>query len=184
MTVDPRPATGVLQPSTAGQILRDRARVLAHAPAPALDTLLEVLEFKLGSEHYAVLTEHVGEVYPLKDLTPLPGTPSFIRGIVNLRGRIPPVLDLKRLLNLPEVALTASHCIIVVRGPDLEFGLLADVIVGVRTVPLESLQASLPTLTGVHEAYLKGVTAERLAILNLSAIMADPRIVVDEEVEN
>lgn len=184
MTNDPAPAAASPPPSGAALILRDRARVLAHAPQQALDTLLEVLEFKLGTEHYAVQTEHVGEVYPLKDLTPLPGTPPFVRGIVNLRGRIVPVLDLKRLFDLAEVALTDLHCIIVARGPDLEFGLLADVIVGVRTVPLESLQASLPTLTGIHEAYLKGVTAERLVVLDLPGIMADPRIVIHQEADS
>ncbi len=184
MTDDATLEAAALQPSAAALILRDRARLLAHAPAPALDELLEVLEFGLGAEQYAVQTEHVGEVYPLKDLTPIPGTPPFVRGIVNLRGRILAVLDLKRLFDLPEVELTDSHCIIVVRGPDLEFGLLADVIVGVRTIPLESLQDSLPTLSGIHEAYLKGVTADRLVVLDLPRIMADPRIVIHEDVDN
>lgn len=184
MTNAPAPKASAVQPSAATLILRERARVLAHVPQQVSDTLLEVLEFALGPEHYAVQTEHVGEVYPLKDLTPIPGTPLFVRGIVNLRGRIVPVLDLKRLFDLAEAPLTDSHSIIVVRGPDLEFALLADVIVGVRTLPLASLQVSLPTLSGVHEAYLKGVTAERLVVLDLPGIMADPRIVIHQEVEN
>lgn len=168
----------------ATRILRDRARLLARAPEQVSDSLLEVLEFRLGAERYAVETPLVGEVYPLRDLTPLPCTPPFVRGIVNLRGHILPVLDLKRLFDLPEQELTDQHCIIVVRGGALEFGLLADVIVGVRSIPMESLQTSLPTLTGIRDEYLKGVTAERLLVLDLASIVADPKIVIHQEIDD
>ncbi|MCX7365751.1 MAG: chemotaxis protein CheW [Alphaproteobacteria bacterium] len=168
----------------ATRILRDRARLLARAPEQVSDSLLEVLEFRLGAERYAVETPLVGEVYPLRDLTPLPCTPPFVRGIVNLRGHILPVLDLKRLFDLPEQELTDQHCIIVVRGGALEFGLLADVIVGVRSIPMESLQTSLPTLTGIRDEYLKGVTADRLLVLDLASIVADPKIVIHQEIDD
>jgi purine-binding chemotaxis protein CheW len=125
----------------------------------------------------------VHEVVPLKDLTPLPCTPSFVLGIVNVRGRIMPVIDIKKFFDLPEPGLTDLHHIILVRGHDLEFGLLADVIVGVRTLPVDSVQPSLPTLTGIRADYLWGVTAERLVILDVDRILKDPRIVVHEEVE-
>ena len=68
---------------TATQILRDRARALARVPEQVSDSLIEVLEFRLGIERYAVETPLVGEVYPLRDLTPLPCTPrlSFSRSV-------------------------------------------------------------------------------------------------------
>ena len=169
---------------TAAQILRERARLLARAPEQSSDVLLEILEFRLGIERYAVETPLVGEVYPLRDLTPLPCTPPFVRGIVNLRGHILPVLDLKRLFALPEDDLGDQHSLIVVRGAGLEFGLLADVIVGVRFIPMESLQSSLPTLTGLRDEYLKGVTAERLLVLDLARIVADPKIVIHQEIDD
>ncbi|CAN5918424.1 N/A [soil metagenome] len=184
MTTASAPKANSPQLGVAAQILRDRARILARAPEQAADVTIDVLEFALGGERYAVETRDVGEVYPLKDLTPLPGTPSFIRGVVNLRGHILPVIDLKKLFDLPEQGLTDLHCIIVVRGNDLEFGLLADAVVGVRPIAVRSLQASLPTLTGVRHEYLKGVTAERLVVLDLPRILADPKIVVHEEVED
>ena len=80
--------------------------------------------------------------------------------------------------------MTDLHRIILVRGNDLELGLLADVIVGVRTIPVDSLQPSLPTLTGIRAEYLKGVTAERLVVLDLDRILTDPRIMVQEDVQN
>jgi len=172
--------------SDAREILRARARVLARPPKniPAAEASLEVLEFRLARECYALETRYVSEVYPLKDLTPLPCTPPFVPGIVNVRGRITPVIDIKKFFDLPDQGLTDLHRIILVRGNDLELGLLADVIVGVRIIPLDSLQPSLPTLTGIRDNYLKGVTAERLVVLDLERILADPQILVHEEVEN
>src|SRR6202521_3590555 len=169
----------------AAQILRARAQALARPPAhtPAAGTLLEVLEFRLAQERYAIETRYVREVYPLKDLTPLACTPPFVLGIVNVRGRIVPVFDLKNFFDLPEQGLTDLHRIILIEGSEMELGLLADVSVGVRSIPADSLQPSLSTFTGIRSEYLKGVTAERLVVLDVARILADPKIIVHEEVE-
>jgi purine-binding chemotaxis protein CheW len=167
------------------QVLRARALTLARAPADASsgrDTL-ELLEFKLANERYAVETRYVSEVYPLRDLTPLPGTPPFVRGVVNLRGRILPVFDLKKFFELPEQGLTDLHRIIVVRGHDLELGLLADVVVSVRTLAADALSPPLPTQSAIGAEYLKGISEERLVVLDLERILADPKIVVNDEVD-
>jgi purine-binding chemotaxis protein CheW len=168
------------------RILQARALVLARAPAAAADAgvTLEVVEFSVAGERYGVENRFVLEVAPLKDLTPLPCTPPFVRGIVNLRGRILPVLDLKKFFDLPEEGVVDLHSIILVRGDGVEFGLLADLVIGVRAVAAESLQTSLATLTGIRGSYLKGVTPDRLVVLDLAVIFADPRIVVHEEVES
>ena len=166
------------------RILRERAQTLARVPPPpAADTILELLEFGLASERYAIERRYVQEVHPLRELTPLPCTPPFILGIVNVRGRIVPVLDLKKFFELPERGLTDLHRTIIVRGHDLEIGLLADVIIGISGIPAESLQPSLPTLTGIRADYLKGVTDARLVVLAVDRILSDPRIIVHEEVD-
>jgi len=166
------------------RILRERARALARIPPPptAEDSTLELLEFRLASERYALETRHVHEVHPLRELTPLPCTPEFILGIVNVRGRILGVLDLKKFFQLPDPGLTDLHRIILLRGNGLEMGLLADVIVGVRRIPVDRLQPTLPTLTGIRAEYLKGVTDERLVVLDLDRLLSDPKIVLHEEV--
>jgi len=169
----------------AGQVLRARARTLARAPerdATQVDSL-ELLEFRLARESYALEIRHVAEVVALNDLTPLPCTPPFVRGIVNVRGRVLPVLDIKQFFDFPDQELTDLHRIILVHGNNLELGVLADLIVGVRSIRVESLQPSLPTLTGIRAEYLKGVTAERLVVLDLERLLADPKIIVNEEVE-
>jgi len=165
--------------------LRERARALARAPAEAGEAdRLELLEFRLASERYAIETRHVTEVHPLRDLTPLPGTPAFVRGIVNLRGRILPVLDLKKFFGLPEEGLTDLHRIVEVRGEDLSLGLLADMVVNVLTLARSSLQPSLPTLSGIGAEYLMGVSGQRVVVLALERILADPRIVVDDSADS
>jgi purine-binding chemotaxis protein CheW len=172
--------------ASTARILHERAVALARAPredSPPAGQL-EVLEFKLATERYALETRHVVEVHPLRHLTPLPGTPPFIRGIVNLRGRILPVFDLKKFFDLPEQGVTDLHRIIVVRGNDLEIGLLADVVSGVCKVPLESLVPPLPTLSAIAAQYLKGVNDGRLVVLDLDRILADPKIVVHDEVDS
>ncbi|MBI2296138.1 MAG: chemotaxis protein CheW [Betaproteobacteria bacterium] len=179
-------ATRIPATFDARQILRARAKALARQPerTAVAEASLELLEFRLARESYALETRYVREVYPLKNLTPLPCTPPFVLGIVNVRGRIVPVLDLKKFFDLPEQGLTDLHRIILVQGDDLELGLLADVIVGAWSVAAESLQPSLPTLTGIRTEYLKGVTSGRLVVLDVARILADPKIIVHEEVED
>ncbi|MES2187545.1 MAG: chemotaxis protein CheW [Pseudomonadota bacterium] len=164
------------------RVLRARAQALARrvADPPAAGDMLEVLEFRLATERYAIETRHVREVCALQQLTRLPCAPAFVLGIVNLRGRIVPVLDLKKLLRLPQQGLADLHRIVLVGGDELEFGVLADIGVAVRQVPAGSLQPPLPTLGSTGAAYLKGVTADRLMVLDMDHILTDPRILVDE----
>jgi purine-binding chemotaxis protein CheW len=161
--------------------LHERALALARvAAAPPESDTLELLAFRLASERYAIETRHVVEVHPLRDLTPLPGTPDFLRGIVNLRGRILPVFDLKKFFGLPEEGVTDLHRIIVVRGRDLELGLLADMVVNVISLSRSALQTGLPTLSGIGAEYIMGVSGQRVIALDLDRVLADPRIVVDD----
>src|SRR6476661_1276514 len=98
-------------------ILRARPVALAASrqrAAPAGPTL-DLLEFRLAHESYAVETRYVEAVVPLKDLTPLPCTPPFVLGIVNVRGRIVPVIDVRRFFDLPQHGLMDLHRIILVR---------------------------------------------------------------------
>ncbi len=168
----------------AQKILLERARHLARkANTEEIDiATIEVVEFRLAQERYAVETRHVVEVHPLKELTLVPCTPPFVVGIVNVRGHIVTVLDLKSFLNLPTQGLTDLHSVILVRLDDFEVGLLADVIAGVRLIPIDKLQPSLPTLSAATNDCLRGVTPDAVTILDLERMLADPRLIVHEEV--
>ncbi|MBX9811300.1 MAG: chemotaxis protein CheW [Burkholderiales bacterium] len=166
------------------RVLRERAQVLAREPAQAEadGEHIEVVEFRLAHERYGVESRYVREVYPLENLTPLPCTPVFVLGIVNVRGEILSVIDIKKFFGLPEKGLTDLNKIIVLRSENMLFGILADAVAGVRRVPLSGIQPSLPTLTGIRAEYLKGVTPERTVILDAEKLLTDEKIVVQEQV--
>jgi purine-binding chemotaxis protein CheW len=166
------------------EILKARARALAR-PARREEVkgeTVEVIEFRLAQERYAIEHAFVREVVSLKELMPLPCTPPFIAGIMNLRGQILPLIDIKKFFDLPEVGIVDLHLVIIVHAGDVEVGILADAISGVAAIPVDAIQPSLPTLTGIRAKYLKGVTSDHLVILDVSKILDDPKIVVDEEV--
>ena len=166
------------------RILRERALALAAEPGETqtLADSIEVVEFLLAHERYAVESSYVREVYPLENLTPLPCTPGFVLGIVNLRGEILSVIDLKKFFDLPEKGLTDLNKVIVLQSGNMLFGILADVIAGVRRIPVSDIQPFLPTLTGVREEYLKGVTPGRTVILDAEKLLTDESIIVQEQV--
>ena len=171
-------------PGEAKRVLKARAQALARKPekAQAADAELEVLEFFLAHEKYAVESRHVREVYPLENLTPLPCTPPFVLGIVNLRGEIVSVLDIKKFFDLPERGLTDLNKVIVLQSGQMLFGILADTIAGVRRIPMAGIQPSLPTLAGIREKYLKGITPDRTILLDAEKLLADEQIIVQEQV--
>lgn len=174
--------TGHQDPDQA-RVLRERARRLARPPlVEATHTTVEMLEFGLADERYAIEAAHVHDVQPLRELTSLPCTPDFLRGLVNIRGRLVPVVDLKKFFGLPEPGITDLHRVLVLRTDDMEIGLLADTVEGVHPIDIEAIQPSLPTLGGIDAQYLRGITRDRLVVLDARAILADPRIVVDEDV--
>jgi len=166
------------------RILHDRARALAAEPGKEqdFDQSIEVVEFLLAHERYAVETCHVREVCLLDNLTPLPCTPAFVLGIVNLRGEIVSVIDVRKFFDLPQTGMPDLNKIIVLGSGNMVFGLLADVILGVRRMALAEIQPSLPTLTGVREKYLKGIAPGRTVVLDAGKLLADEAIVVQEQV--
>ncbi len=169
-------------PEEKKKILKARARVLAREPEKeALDQgYLEVVEFLLAYETYGIESAYVREIYPLTEITPLPGTPPFVQGIVNIRGQILSVIDLKKFFELPEKGLSDLNKIIIVQDDNMEFGILADAVLGIRKLPVGEIEAALPTLTGIRAQYLKGVTRERMAILDAAKILSDKNIIISE----
>ena len=180
----PMPSSRDLAPDEERRLLRERARLLAREIVPEKSSLseIELVVFKLADETYAIESGYVREVYPLKYLTPLPGAPSFVLGLTNLRGEILSIVDLHTFFDLPNQGLSDRSRVIVLRSPKMECGILADSVTGTRRIGLDDLQPALPTLTGIREEYLKGVTGERLIVLDAGRLLASPSIIVNESV--
>lgn len=166
------------------QILKERAKSLAieAATEDAGEEKIEIVEFMLSGERYGIESPYIREVYPLKEFTPLPCTPAFVLGLINIRGQVLSVVDIGRFFELPRQGVTDLNRVIVLNSGTLEFGILADDILGMRRVSIQDVQESLPTLTGIRAEYLKGVTPDRLTVLDAGKILADKKLIVHEEV--
>lgn len=167
-------------PAERRRILKERARELAQEASEESDAgeRAEVVELLIAGERYAVESGYVSEVYPLKEMTNLPGTPPFVLGITNVRGRVVAVNDLRRFFGLPEMPPTESSKLVILRHGEMEFGVLADAVLGVRSLPLAELQAPL---AGGGAKYLRGINADLMALLDAEKILTDERIVINEE---
>ncbi|WP_249931122.1 chemotaxis protein CheW [Ramlibacter sp. 2FC] len=172
---------GMHDPETTQRILKARAQALAKAPEPELSEQLDLLAFRLAWEDYAVESRFVREVCVLEQLTPVPSTPPFVLGLVNLHGEILSVIDLRTFFELPAQGLTDLNKLIVLAGEGMRFGILADAITGMLSLPVADIQPALPTLTGIRAKYLRGVTPGRTAVLDAGLLLADDSLVVRDE---
>jgi purine-binding chemotaxis protein CheW len=172
-------------PVTRQQVFRNRAMALAAKP-PSPENgrpTISLVEIRLAHERYAVESAYVREVLPLKDVTPLPCTPAFVLGLINVRGQIMSVIDLRVFFDLPRLSVTTGFKVIILKSGDMEVGVVADAVVEARSLPLDSLSPALPTLTGLRAAYLRGIAEGDLVVLDAAKLLADKSIVVNEQVD-
>ena len=176
----------VITPGTEDKkrLLKARAKALSQEiiQEDAGQQYLEVVEFRLAGEVYGIETSYIREVYPLKELVPIPGTPPFFLGITNVRGQILSVIDIKRLFDLPDKGLTELDKVVIVQIGDVELGIRADVVLGMRSIPQGDIQPSLPSLVGIREKYLSGITKDAVIILDIQKLLADENFIVQSEV--
>lgn len=165
-------------------ILRSRAKRLAREPERegVAEEYIETVAFLLAHETYAIETPFIREVCPLTELTPLPCTPDYILGIINIRGHILTIMEMKKFFDLPEKGITDLNRIIVVEEEDMALGILADEIIGIRNVPEKGLSTPLPTMAGTHAGYVKGVAGDGIILLDMERILTDRQLIVHEEV--
>jgi len=166
-------------------ILKRRAKTFAIKSGEEKDAgvSLEVVEFLLAHERYGFELSYVREVYSFNECTSIPCTPPFVTGVINIRSRILSVIDLRDFFELSKKEPTEDSKVIILANDDMEFGILADELLGINLIEAENIQPSLPTLTGLRARYLKGVTSEGLVLLDGIRILQDKRIVVHQEVE-
>ena len=174
-----------IDPAKKTKILKQRAKMLSKKPEhiEENENHLEVVEFVLAYENYAIESVYISEVYPLKEFVSVPCTPDFVIGIINVRGRIISIIDLKKFFDLPEKGIADFNKIIIINSEFNEFGIVADSITGVLSIPANEIQTSIPSLTGTRERYLKGVLKSRIIFLDAAKILSDRNIVVHENVK-
>lgn len=165
------------------RILKERARTLARPlNQTPVATPLELLGFELAHERYGVETRYVREVHSLKDLTPVPCTPRFVLGIINVRGEMCTVIDLKRLIGLPERGLTNAAGAVILQDQGREFGVVADIVNGVIEIPESEILPPPEALQAGTGEFLFGVTGDGLIVLRADRVIAHPALIVNEQV--
>jgi len=160
--------------------MRLREEDLYEREAPKEETL-QIIVFRLAREWYGVEITKVKEVTRVGKITYLPSCPEHIAGIVNLRGNILSVTDLKRILNLPHDALTEKTRIIAVEFGTLETGLLVDEVIESIEVPLSKIEPPLITIPSERARYIEGqckVDNKLIALVSVPKVLGRG---IDEE---
>lgn len=141
-----------------------------------VDGTHQFLTFALGQEEYGVEILNIQEIKGFSAITPLPNAPVFIKGVLNLRGTIVPIIDLRRRFGLPDVELTKFTVIVVVQiqgspsgaqGPKRTMGFIVDAVSDVLNVSGHDIQPT-PELHGqVDTSFINGLAkaGEKLVIL-------------------
>ncbi|MGB9610666.1 MAG: chemotaxis protein CheW [Bryobacteraceae bacterium] len=121
------------------------------------------LVFHLGREEFAVAVLKVREIMGLQEITEVPQTPHYVRGVINLRGKVIPVVDLRRKFGMPDTEATARTCIVVLQvrrragGDPLLMGVIVDGVSEVLTIHEQDIEDTPSFGDGVELPYVLGL---------------------------
>jgi purine-binding chemotaxis protein CheW len=139
------------------QAQQDVERELAPVAGGGAETILHLVTFRLGKEEYGVDIKQVQEIIRAVDITPVPGTPAHVRGVINLRGKIIPVIDLRRRFGLPAVEESEERRIVVVELGEKRLGMLVDAVSQVLKFSSSFLEEMPEEATTNGENYIRGM---------------------------
>jgi purine-binding chemotaxis protein CheW len=193
-----------VSPEELQEIWARRAAELAQVPADEDEgEQHRLLLIRLGREIYGIDAQYVFNVKPAELITYVPRVPEWVAGVVNLRGRIFSVVDLRSFFGLPAAEVEEADDsdygervdhLVVVETPDMEIALLVDDVLTVEPLPASRIQDTSGTVRGLRPEYVRGVvtrvgeTADTeengsiVVVLDLLALLADERLIVHEEI--
>jgi len=138
----------------------------------------QYLTFMLAGEEYGVDILRVQEIKGWDKVTPLPNTPEYVRGVMNLRGTIVPIIDLRMRFNMEQIAYGPTTVVIVLKvegeGRDRIMGIVVDAVSDVYAVPTEELRPSPDFGGNVHVEFVRGlatVDEKMVIILNIDKLL-------------
>ncbi len=145
------------------------------------EELNEFISFSIGEENYGVDIQTVKEVIRHKEITRLPKAPSFVKGVINLRGDVIPILDLRERFGLEHKEYTEMTRVIVVEVDDRSIGMVVDSVSHVLRIGQAEIEPPPPIVGGISAEYLRGVgkVGEKLIVL----LNIDRILTVEEKVE-
>ncbi len=139
----------------------------------------QVVSFKIGKEVFGVYIHNVQEIIRVPEITPVPEMPSFVEGVVNLRGKIVSIIDLSKRLKIEGSSRTKTSRILIVEVEKKVIGLLVGAVTEILRLPPESIEPAPDIITSVGAEYIMGVgkLQEKLIILlDLKSILKPEEI--------
>lgn len=134
----------------------------------------QLVVFDLAHEHYGVDIAAVEGIIKMQAITVVPRAPQFVEGVTNLRGKVLPVIDLRKRFGLPPAEDSREMRIVVVEMNGLTVGIIVDAVSEVLRVNADSIEPPSPIVTTVDSAFIRGIAKleERLVILlDLSKVL-------------
>jgi len=130
----------------------------------------QYLTFHLNGQAYAVPINTIREINRVSEITPVPQTPMFVAGVMNLRGKVIPVVNLRMRLGLPKIAYTRETCIIVIEGDAGQVGMIVDSVNSVIDLAVQQIEP--PTVGGAGEnSFVMGMGKLESQVIVLLAIV-------------
>ncbi|MEI6128395.1 MAG: chemotaxis protein CheW [Pseudomonadota bacterium] len=136
------------------------------------------LTFNLGNEQYGLEILKVREIIGLMDITKVPRTPEFVRGVINLRGKVIPVIDLRNKFCMDKINATEQTCIIVVdilvESRPLQMGIIVDSVSEVLDIDQDDIEDTPTFGTAVRTNFIKGIAktkGEVKILLNIEEVL-------------
>ncbi len=131
--------------------------VAAAREADARENEAQLVAFHLAGEVYGVDIALINEIIRLREITRIPRAPADVEGVINLRGKIVPILDLRLRLGLPPVARDNATRIIVIEMAECTVGMIVDGVTGVMRLPESGIEPPSKLVSDVQENYIRGV---------------------------
>ena len=138
------------------------------------------LTFSLGNEEYGIEIRHVTEIIGIQNITDLPGMPDFVKGVINLRGKVIPVIDVRLRFGMANRAYDERTCIVVVDINKITIGLIVDSVSEVINIPAENIEPAPMIKKSESSRFIKGLGKAGETIIILLEI---ERLIYREEAE-
>jgi len=136
--------------------------------------VVQLVSFMLDDVEYGIDILSVHEILRFPEMTRLPNTPPFIKGVINLRGNVIPVVDMRIRFGFPEGSITDLTRIIVVETGGKQVGILVDNVYQVVRLPVASIDPPSELITGISEDFISGIGRLRdrlIVLLNMTQII-------------
>lgn len=146
---------------------------MQHAVQGMVSPILKVLVYRMGNQEFCIDIMRVREIRGWSQATPLPHAPSYVLGVVNLRGTVLPIIDFARLLGFAPLEPTSRSAIIVIEHARVLFGLLVDGVSEVLDLNENLIQTTPPIAADTSKMFVAGVAAidhRMISVVSLDAI--------------